>query len=382
LNTIGSIVVVGWTYRWLQGRVLYAWWKQSRLRTGGSFDDFLAGFGPAAPVRKPRWLVQERLRASLRQRGGLRVLRAPWHSLWLNFKIGVKGLFCTYLLTGWGCLLMYFGWEDGWRNSFHKGYEQAFVGPAVSVLGILLFTLSLFYVPMAQVHQAVTGEARAFFEFRFIWRLIQARITAYCGVAALIALAAVPLEILKIALFIPPAFGNDEALTDAEVLHYLRWYLFACCLFLFPVLLLVRCAAARVYRSAVLKVLRQGTVTRAELHPVLALWLDRLDLLPLPVAESAGLGRAVRAGGRAGYRWLLYVLLFVVWVLFVAAQAYVAEFFVRHRGPSVGEPVLRKKPANPADLVLHFGGIGFLNRELIQFPAFDYVPAALRDAAS
>jgi hypothetical protein len=365
LNTFTSILVAGWTYRWLQALVLRGWWQQSRLAAEGSFDDFLASLGPSAPVAQPRWLLRERIAAVVRRRapdavsaGRLRLagrlLTVPWHSAWLNLKTGIQAVFCTYVLTGWGCVVMYFGWEYGWLNSFHKGYEQALTGLGISLLGVLLFVLSLLYVPMAQVHQAVTGEARAFFDFRFVWQLIRARLTAYCGVAALIVLATLPLEILKL---LPRGFGDDPSLTDAEVLTLLRQYLFGCCLLLFPLLLLVRRAAARVYRSAVLKVLRQGTVRKAELHPVPAGWLERLELTPVPVAAPTGLAWAVRAGGRWSYRRLAFVLLCLTWLPFVAA-AYVGEFFQRHRGS------------------------GFVNHVLIQLPAFDLVPAALVKAGA
>src|SRR5262249_19861452 len=161
-------------------------------------------------------------------------------------------------------------------NSFNKGYEQAFVGLGFGVFGILLFIAAMFYVPMAQAHQAATGQARAFFDFRFVWRLIQARLTAYIGQATVMLLVALPLEVLKTF----PAFeafpGNDEALTDAEALEYFQGYIFWCSLLvLFPALLLVRWLAVVIYRSAVLKVLRDGLVTREDLNPVLAPWLDR-----------------------------------------------------------------------------------------------------------
>ena len=54
----------------------------------------------------------------------------------------------------------------------------------------------------------------------------------------------------------------------------------------------VRRLAARVYRSAVLKVLRQGTVARVKLHPVLNNWLDRLEMHPVPLAGTTGIGRS------------------------------------------------------------------------------------------
>jgi hypothetical protein len=377
-NAFTSILVTGWTYRWLQGLVLRGWWKQSGRAREGTFDEFCDSLGRAAPVARPRWFLQERIRASLTRpapggapagplRLALRALCVPWRSLWLNLTTGIKALFCTWLVTGWGCLLMYFGWEYGWLNSFHKGYEEPAFGLVLSLVGIMLFVLSLCYVLLAQVHQAVTGEARAFFDFRFIGRLVRGRLTACCAVAALFTLAALPLEVLKASLVADGTFGNDPSRSDAEVLQLLQLYLFACAVVLFPTLLLVRGLAARMYRSAVLKVLRQGTVTRAELHPVLTRWLDLLQLMPVPVASRPGLARVVGAGSGLAYRGLLYGLLLVIWLLFVA-QTYVGEFFLRHR-PGGSNPLL-------------FHREGFLNHMLVQFPAVDFVPEQLKASAA
>src|SRR5207244_2851383 len=106
-------------------------------------------------------------------------------------------------------------WELGWFNSLNKGYEQVLIGPVAGLLGIALFIAAMFYVLMAQVHQAVAGDFRAFFDIRFVWRLIRARLSAYVILAALIVLISLPLEILKTA----PAFFGDwtESWSDAEV---------------------------------------------------------------------------------------------------------------------------------------------------------------------
>jgi hypothetical protein len=365
IGLVTSTLVMGWTYRWMQGRVIRNWWKKSRFAREGRFADYLASVGPDAPVARPRWFLRERIGATLHKpsRGGrppsdlrvlLRCLTIPWYSLWKNFKTGFLALFCMYLITGWGCLLMYFGWIYGWHNSFHKVYEEAGVGIGISLLGYLLLILALFYVPMAQVHQAVTGEVRAFFQFRFVWRLIQARATAYCWLAAVIALLSVPLELLKIGA---AGFGNDESLSDTQVLHNLQLYLFWSSVFLFAALLLARRLAARVYASAVLGVLRQGWVTRAELNPKLAAWLDRLEIFPVPLAATTGPERVAMSFIRWCYRvGGIYVVMFFIWLLFVA-KVYVGEFFNYH-------PVA-----------------GFTNHELIQFPTFDLVPEHLRQSA-
>ncbi len=362
---IGSVLVTGWTYRWMQGLVLRGWYSRSRFRETGSFEDFCAIVGYDAPVGRPRWFWQERMRRALNRsdtagrhpgpgRKILRALRLPWHSLWLNFKIGIQGLFCTYLLSGLGCLIMLFSWEFGWLNSFNKGYEQALIGPLTGLLGIFIFIAAMFYVPMAQVHQAVTGDYHAFFDIRFVWRLIRARLSAYVFLAATITLLSLPLEILKIA----PAGFDDHFdfwtnASDAEVHGMLQNYFLVCCLVLFLALMAWRWLAARIYRSAVLKVLERGWVTRAELHPTLTLWLDRLGVFPVPTLETAGITYVVKSGSRMVYRRLLFVLLFFIWFGFVA-KVYVGEFLHYHPG------------------------WGLLNHPLVQIPYFNYMPPDLK----
>lgn len=388
LNYVGSIVVVGWSYRWMRGRVLRGWWQQSQHANAGTFDDFLASMGEQAPARRPRWLLHENIRSyldrpdptgqapsTLRWLG--RWLVVPWHSLWLNFSLGFQGLLCTYLLTGPGCFLMTTAWFFGWENSFHKGYEQATLGILTSLGGIFLFVVAMVYVPLAQVHHAVTGEARAFFDFAFLLRLVRARLGSLCWLAFLVLLISLPLEILKTAPlhFVegmegPQLIGNRRDLTPAQMLADLQHYLFICCLLLFLLLLLVRGLTCRIYRSAVLKVLADGSQPRRDLHPVLVDWLGRLNLLPRPAPQPVddaplSVVKVVRGVVLRGlpalwfwgwHRLLLGTLLFL-WFLFVF-KTYVGEFFNYH-------PFW-----------------GYMNHVLIQFPCFDFVPHDLREAAA
>ena len=288
-------------------------------------------------------------------RKAARTLIVPVRSLWLNFWVGLKGLFCTYSLTCWGCLLMTWGWEYGWKNSFEKGYELAWVGPASSLLGILLFVAAMFYVPMAQAHQAVTGDmARAFFDFRFVWQLIRARLTTYVAFAGLFLLLAFVLEGFKIApLFLPacdlpgdPTPQQLEACRQALQTHY-----FLCGFLLFLSLLLTRRLIVSIYCSALLKVLRRGRVRREELHPKLGRWLDRMGVTPAVQPAPEGLMLAARKAARTVYRGLLWMLLFLISLAFFGPKVYVGEFLNYH-------PV-----------------VGFMNHPMIQFPAYDYIPA-------
>lgn len=369
-----AIFLVGWLNRLVQGRVLYGWWKQSGLaKEGGRFEDFTATLGANAPSRRPRWILREdfskqSLRAELSRvtadgdppgwlRQLYRVVRAPFASLVENFKLGVLTVVATTMLVGWGAFLMTASWEFGWLNSFTKGYEVAFVGPITGFAGLFLVTAAMLYVPMAQVHMAVTGDFRAFFEFRFVWRLIRARLTAYCFLAMLNVGFGWVQEGLKTApIFLHEVPAWRDA-SDVALFHAMQQYFLACSAWLLLGLLVTHLVAARIYRSAVLKVLRRSRVERDMLHPRLADWLDRLGLMPTPEPVAGAVVRMARATGRWTYRRVLFTVLFAWWLAF-GVKTYLGEFL--HYHPYVG----------------------FLNQPLVQVPCVNYMPAALREAAN
>jgi hypothetical protein len=144
-------------------------------------------------------------------------------------------------------------------------------------------------------------------------------------------------------------FPGNSAETDEEGLQFLQQYILGCSFGLMVALVCLRGLTAVIYRSAVLKVLREGSVVREDLHPLLASWLERLDLMPRPAAPAAGLARAVRFTTRWSYRRLLYGLLFLTWIAFIA-RFYVGYFLVAN------------------------GFAGFLNHPLVQLPCLDHVP--------
>jgi hypothetical protein len=244
---------------------------------------------------------------------------------------------------------MLVSWDFGWLNSFNKGYEQAFTGPLTGILGALLFVLAMFYVPMAQAHQAATGEARAFFQFRFVWRLVRAKPTAYFGLALLISLFSVILDGLRLAV-VSEDFPGNSAADPAEGLEYLYRYLLASAGALFVFLLAVRGLAAVIYRKAVLKALDLGWVMPDELHPTLARWLNHLEMLPMAPAVPTGFKQTIRVTSRWSYRRFVYAAIFLTWLVFFVARSYVGYFLVAN------------------------GPLGFLNHPLVQFPCFDHVP--------
>jgi hypothetical protein len=393
LSWFTALAVVGWTNRLVQAVVLRSWFRRSELRQQMTFAEFCNTLGPDAPSPRPRWFLQERPLAHLDQavptgvpstgplfyqlscwlrvwlqvtfnlplqRGdrpgpitkALRLLCWPWYSLWLNFKLGLKASACTFTVLGLPCLLMCWSWEQGWINSFGGGYEEAARGIGLGVLGILLFAAAMLYVPMAQTHQAVTGKARSFFEFRFIWQLIAARLTAYVLLALGIGFWAFVLHAVRDAMAASPDFPGNSAATAEQGLAEFRRYLMVLSLFFFPVYVMLRVFAALVYQSAVIKVLRRGTVTYKELHPVLVGWHQALRLKVVPRAETVGVGWAARLVVSTTYRRTLLVGLYVIWLLFMVR--FYAGYFL------VYDPY-----------------VGILNHPLVQIPCFDFIPQHL-----
>lgn len=345
LNYLTSIAVFGWLQRWSQSRVLKGWWKRSRWREQGSFEDFCAQLGQNAPQPRPRWFWRERGTAAA-------ALLTPIHSLLLNFKQGIQALFGVYTLTLVPCLLMLYSWDFGWLNSFHKGYEQWWVGIAAGWIGLFAFIIAMFYVPMALAHQAAAGEFRAFFQFRLIRRLILARLTAYLGLAFLYGFISIIFEAMRLFLLSEQFPGNDRSIDAVQGLHYLRLYFLAWTVPFFLSLLLLRGVGAAVYRSAVLKALRQDRIQRDDLPANIVHWLDVLEIMPAADPRRSRFARTVRGTARFTYRRVATLLMFLLWFGFIA-RFYVGYFLIST------------------------DALGFMNHPLVQLPCIDYTPIHL-----
>ena len=263
-SLIGAVVVVGWTYRLMQRMAWRRWWERSDLRrNGGHFQPFVeSDETTAGQVRWPNWLMQPTVATGLQSRGVRRLVA----SLWANVRTGVQAIFNTWVLTLPGCLLMAFSWYDGWNNSFNKGYEQAIVGPLTGVTGLLLFLLAMFYVPLAQARQAVTGEWTSFYDFRLVGRLIVRRWPACLGLAILYSLASVPVQMLRVLPEFFPQFGEQSpayvaTLPAATITDDLNSYFFWSAAYLFPAFVVLRIIAARIYATGLLGAVEAGIIS-------------------------------------------------------------------------------------------------------------------------
>ncbi len=381
-SVLGALAVLGWTYRLMQRSVLKQWWKLSESSAkAGSFAEFVAGDTHTdGHVHWPNWFLAQNFRDSTSSLPSLdagrrqcaacvagsspvgrlfgnaaRMLKALFTSLWTNVRLGVQAIFNTWVLTLPACVLMLFGWYDGWNNSFNKGYEQFQVGPGVSWLGILLFIAAMLYVPMAQARQAVTGNWRSFYQFRLVWTLVRRRWLASFGLATLCVLCSVPLMILASAvMFLPNINPKLADLTPAQTIQFLNSYYFWSALFVFPAFVMLRLVAARIYGSALLKAVQGGAISQDALAENEWRALHRLDLLRIepPRIRHPVWRIAAWAGTRAG-RATFGFLTGLAWFIFIA-QFYVAQF-LNYRGAPV-----------------------WLNQTLVQLPWSRHIPATLK----
>lgn len=241
----------------------------------------------------------------------------PALSPWPTFKAGALAYFNAAVLTFPGSVLWMFAWYDGWNNSFHKGYEQAWVAPSIGVLGSALFIAAMLYVPVAQARQAAAGDWRAFYAFRVVWSVTRAKWLSCLGLAAAYAALALPVTVLRMA---PNFFGNaiDAGADGAAAGPFLLKYSYGACVAVLAGYVAVRLAAARVYASGLVELVKDGVVTEGDLAPAESAALSQAGLLRAePAAERHALlrvlgwagtrtGRAVSLGGAVLF-WAVFV---------------------------------------------------------------------------
>ncbi|MCX7289279.1 MAG: DUF4013 domain-containing protein [Rhodobacterales bacterium] len=83
-----------------------------------------------------------------------------------NVRAGLMTLTALLVWTLPFTLLWLGAWWAGWENSFNKGYEQAFVGPSVFLLGALIAAVVVPALPVMLAHLATEDRLAAAFEVR------------------------------------------------------------------------------------------------------------------------------------------------------------------------------------------------------------------------
>jgi hypothetical protein len=221
-----------------------------------------------------------------------------------GFGAALSLLFVTLPFTA----LWSFAWWSGWENSFNKGYEQAAVGPLLSLLAIAISLPILCLLPMALAHRAAEGRWRAFLDWRRVRDLIARAGWRYVLLVPMTAVFALPVMLFRtVPLFIEnivPGFADMNSDETAQVSSMLTLGFAA---YVFLALLVLRGMAARVYRRAVARL--------GDKPPVLALrlfgWLMMLAasfgfVVQIYVAQFFNHGWA---------KWFVHPMFLLPWAL-------------------------------------------------------------------
>ncbi len=306
-------------------------------------------------IKDPRWIIPEtwpRPRYSRSQKQMIEVswldrVRAPFQSLFRNWRFGWQGVFPTATLLVPVGGIMWFAWRMGWNNSFNKGYEQAPIGPVTSFIGIGLFIWFWSHIPMAQACQAASGEWKRFYKWKLIRKLIWIQPMRYLGLLALYLLLAAPVMMVESAPgLITSGKSKLEFLTASEAVNFLRNLHFAALFFIiFPAFAWLKKLAAKLYSDAVLFGIGSGKIKLEDLSPwevetIEALGLEGLKKSP----ESPWWNKLVRFAGLAGSHVVYRISIALIGFGLIGATFYIPQFIGYQPFPRWVNPVLIQLP--------------------------------------
>jgi hypothetical protein len=359
-SLVGALAAVGWTYRWMQRSALLYWWHKSGLESqGGNFAAFAAGDALTVPhVGRPKWFVNQAPIVAAGKGSVRGFLSYYLGSLWLNLRTGFLAVVNTLVITGPASALWIFSWYAGWDNSFNKGYEQAPVGPITGFSGVGLFMLAMMYVPIAQARQAISGNWRAFYQFRLNVRLLRTLWMPMLLLAGVYTAASIPVHGFRVFPYFLDINNADFAqMTASEKIQFMGGYYFWSTLVVLALYIALHLFATRIYAAGVLRALKSERVEAEELSVFERRALERLGLVVRgKVPDRHALIRAVVGGGTWFARTSSIVALLIVWFMFTA-QIFVAQF-------------INYQP-----------GRAWINQPLVHAPWLKYIPDHLQEAA-
>lgn len=333
-SPLGAVFLTGWTTRLMQRVVLWTWWRAAKKKPG-SFAAFVSGEAATSQhIHWPNWIVAQQFGSTVAVKPLLsqRVrsfLTGLLQSLWENGRLGCQMVLNTSLVLLPSMLLMWVGWFAGWQVSFNKQYEHFAIGASVSLIGMALFVVAMFYVPMALARQASTGDWRGFYDFKLLRGLVRRAWFGNLLLAGGYAAASAPIILMAAG---PAFFGQNNTgateLSPAVVERNLRLYFLACALWVFPAFVLLRCAAAHLYARTLLKSVQTGALGEDELAENEWHTLHRLGLLAdkTPPNRSIWTQLILWFGTKAG-RITAGFLVAGLWFLVVGQINYAATFF-------------------------------------------------------
>jgi hypothetical protein len=270
-------------------------------------------FGSVAEA--PGWLLGPREKGRIaRVLGGLAA----------NIRSGLIALTALFAWTLPVTLLWLGAWWAGWENSFNKGYEQAFVGPSVFLVGTLIAALILPVLPFMLAHLAAEDRLSAAFELRRLRSLIAQAGWRVPALMLLTTLTALPFAAARGLITTATDWAPwIEDLTPDEAATLKGQIALALAAFAFLSTWLLRTLAARAYGTAAPRAagLKPGLWDGAQAAEAAEPARPRSRLtttfwIGLAMAITLGLSFLILAGqflDHAWWRWLFHPALTLPW---------------------------------------------------------------------
>ena len=310
LTPVTAIIALGWLTRKMGGDIRRAFFRntaQADPDLPRSWPNWIRGDKASGKTGVSRWFggLRDNLSAGVGTLAGLGVLTLPFGALWL------------------------LSWWAGWENSFNKGYEQAWVGPAVALIGVGFALVTLMHLPMAMAYQAQESSWRAALDVKRVRALLRNSGWGYVGIAVLYALAALPLFAVKGApVFMENIYPPITRFDPEQLRAFANGYHFWATVYLFVAVLFIRSCAARVYAHAAFAACHANPQIWAGTGVADLISALRLDGGVEPVKKRGRFGRIIRG-----------VFIILIWWVFVA-QIFVGQFLNHSWVSWVNQPLI------------------------------------------
>ncbi len=257
-------------------------------RAFGTLRDLIVGtllcLSPITSILALGWIIR-RMHLSIRRRNGDAGAVPGWilgerGSGWLgrligglaaNIRVGLSGALSLGLVSLLFTLPWLLAWWAGWDNSFNKGYEQAWAGPALFFTGIGAYLFVMLHLPMALAHQAATGRWLALFEWRELRRVVARTGWRHALFAATSVVFALPLFAARgLPVFVEGIIPGFADFTPEQVANVAGIANLVVGAYIFATLWWLRTWSARIYSDAsarkkrpnlILRCLRNATIT-------------------------------------------------------------------------------------------------------------------------
>ncbi len=354
-----SILALGWVYRWVRYRVSQRLFRLSAIAETTTWQEFASNDESLTPVRDIPHLFRRQPGIPSPKNSAFKCIHEWLHACWLNFRVGLGAIVTTWSLTLFPCAMWAIAWYTGWQISFTKMYEESATGFSLGFSGLLILTVLMLYVPLAQARHAFTGDWHSFFDWRFICALLWRRPLQLFLLAIGYVMANIVLTIFKaLPTFLPtmnPALANLSAIAALEFLDQYYFYTGGIA---FLLLLALKTIGGNIYSSAVREIWRQSALNPETFHQEEIRLFNLLEISYGSRYQKPGLVRKIlKIPVNVSYRGAMLTLTILVWSLFNFIP-FVSEFFNYY-------PVR-----------------GFLNQPLVQLPCFRYVPTHLEAKAA